>query len=208
VGHSDDDDTGETRDAGEESELLDDVDEVDLELLEIEEVALSEELESGLESFVLIDDWDLATSRAETLDVMVDALRELEDDAEIEQWVAQYGDRDFHLAQERDGRLVISDVFPVSGVVGFIPRSIVRMLSTELVLQGEDDREGWLESLSALSSEWLALLSDEEKMVGHLIRAHELPLDETAGELSDLVSRHAVLHTAGDDADDTDDDQD
>jgi len=148
---------------------------------------------------------DLATSRAETLDVMVDALRELEDDAAIEEWVAQYGDRDFHLAQERDGRLVVSDVFPVSGVVGFIPRSIVRMLSTELLFQGEDDREGWLESLSALSSEWLALLSDEEKMVGHLIRAHELPVNETTGDLGDLVGQHATLHAVG--ADDEDDDE-
>jgi len=177
----------------------------ELDLLDVEEVPLSDELESGLESFVLIEDWDLATSRAETLDVMVDALRELEDDAAIEEWVAQYGDRDFHLAQERDGRLVISDVFPVSGVVGFIPRSIVRMLSTELLLQDEDDREGWLESLSALSSEWLALLSDEEKMVGHLIRAHELPVNETTGDLGDLVGQHATLHAVG--ADDEDDDE-
>jgi hypothetical protein len=137
--------------------------------------------------------------------VMVDGLRELEDDAAIEEWVAQYGDRDFHLAQERDGRLVVSDVFPVSGVVGFIPRSIVRMLSTELLLQDEDDREGWLESLSALSSEWLALLSDEEKMVGHLIRAHELPVNETTGDLGDLVGQHATLHAVG--ADDEDDDE-
>ena len=190
MGHSDD--TDETPADGEEVDLL-----------EIEEVPLSDELESGLESFVLIEDWDLATSRAETLDVMVDALRELEDDAAIEEWAAQYGDRDFHLAQERDGRLVISDVFPVSGVVGFIPRSIVKMLSTELLLQGEDDREGWLESLSALSSEWLALLSDEEKMVGHLIRAHELPVNETTGELGDLVGHHASLHAVG--ADDEDD---
>jgi hypothetical protein len=196
VGHSDD--TDETPADGEEVDLL-----------EIEEVPLSDELESGLESFVLIEDWDLATSRAETLDVMVDALRELEDDAAIEEWVAQYGDRDFHLAQERDGRLVVSDVFPVSGVVGFIPRSIVRMLSTELLLQGEDDREGWLESLSALSSEWLALLSDEEKMVGHLIRGHELPVNETTGELGDLVGLHATLHAVGaDDEDDADDDDD
>jgi len=192
VGHSDD--TDETPADGEEVDLL-----------EIEEVPLSDELESGLESFVLIEDWDLATSRAETLDVMVDALRELEDDAAIEEWVAQYGDRDFHLAQERDGRLVVSDVFPVSGVVGFIPRSIVRMLSTELLLQDEDDREGWLESLSALSSEWLALLSDEEKMVGHLIRAHELPVNETTGDLGDLVGQHATLHAVG--ADDEDDDE-
>jgi hypothetical protein len=196
VGHSDD--TDETPADGEEVDLL-----------EIEEVPLSDELESGLESFVLIEDWDLATSRAETLDVMVDALRELEDDAAIEEWVAQYGDRDFHLAQERDGRLVVSDVFPVSGVVGFIPRSIVRMLSTELLFQGEDDREGWLESLSALSSEWLALLSDEEKMVGHLIRGHELPVNETTGELGDLVGLHATLHAVGaDDEDDADDDDD
>jgi hypothetical protein len=195
VGHSDD--TDETPADGEEVDLLD-----------IEEVPLSDELESGLESFVLIEDWDLATSRAETLDVMVDALRELEDDAAIEEWVAQYGDRDFHLAQERDGRLVVSDVFPVSGVVGFIPRSIVRMLSTELLLQGEDDREGWLESLSALSSEWLALLSDEEKMVGHLIRAHELPVNETTGELGDLVGSHAALHALGADEEDDADDED
>jgi hypothetical protein len=202
----DSDDTGETS-GGEEEELLDglDGDEGDLELLDIEEVPLSGELESGLEAFVLIEDWELATSRAETLDVMVDGLRELEDDAAIEEWVAQYGDRDFHLAQERDGRLVVSDVFPVSGVVGFIPRSIVRMLSTELLLQDEDDREGWLESLSALSSEWLALLSDEEKMVGHLIRAHELPVNETTGDLGDLVGQHATLHAVG--ADDEDDDE-
>jgi hypothetical protein len=192
VGDSDDtlDDDGE--------EGLPDGDDGDLDLLDIEEVPLSDELERALEAFVLIDDWDLATSRSETLDVLVDSLRELEDDAAIEEWVAQYGDRDFHLAQERDGRLVVSDVFPVSGVVGFIPRSIVRMLSAELLLQDEDDREGWLESLSSLSSEWLALLSDEEKMVGHLIRAHELPLASTAGELGDLIGRHATLHRPAD----------
>jgi hypothetical protein len=182
----------------EEVELLDG-DNGDLDLFDIEEVPLSDELEGALEAFVLIDDWELATSRAETLDVLVDGLRELEGEAAIETWVAQFGDRDFHLAQERDGRLVISDVFPLSGVVGFIPRSIVRMLSMELMLQDEDDREGWLESLSSLSSEWLALLSDEEKMVGHLIRAHQLPVDETAGELGDLVGRHASLHAVGDD---------
>jgi hypothetical protein len=197
VGDSDETSAG-GEEGGEEEELLAG-DSADLELLDIEEVPLSDELESGLEAFVLIEDWELATSRAETLDVMVDGLRELEDDAAIEEWVALYGDRDFHLAQERDGRLVVSDVFPVSGVVGFIPRSIVRMLSTELLVQGEDDREGWLESLSALSSEWLALLSDEEKMVGHLIRAHELPVDETTGDLGDLVGRHAALHIVDDD---------
>ena len=198
MGDSDDtlDDDGE--------EGLGDEDDGDVDLLDIEEVPLSDELERALEAFVLIDDWDLATSRSETLDVLVDGLRELEDDAAIEEWAAQYGDRDFHLAQERDGRLVISDVFPVSGVVGFIPRSIVRMLSAELLIQNEDDREGWLESLSTLSSEWLALLSDEEKMVGHLIRAHGLPLGATTGELGDLIGRHATLHRADDDAEDED----
>jgi hypothetical protein len=192
----DSDETGETLGDNGEQELPDD-DEGGLDLFELEEIPLSDELERALEAFVLIEDWDLATSRAETLDVLVDGLRELEDDAAIEEWVAQYGDRDFHLAQERDGRLVISDVFPMSGVVGFIPRSILRLLSAELLLQDEDDREGWLESLSSLSSEWLALLSDEEKMVGHLIRAHEVSPDETAGELGDLIGRHAMLHAAG-----------
>ena len=186
-------------------EPFDELDEpLDDEGEEEEEVPLSPELQGELEGFVLIQDWDLAVSRAETLDILADGLRELEDDTAIEEWVAEHGERDFHLAQERDGRLVISDVFPVSLVVGFIPRSIVRMLSAELLIQNEDDREGWLESLSTLSSEWLALLSDEEKMVGHLIRAHGLSLGATTGELGDLIGRHATLHRADDDAEDED----
>ena len=178
-------------------------------ILEIEEVPLSDELEAALEAFVLIEDWDLAVSRAETLDVLVDGLRELEDGDGVDQWVAEYGDRDFHLAQERDGRLVISDVFPVTGVVGFIPKSIVRTIAAELVAQPEEDQEGWMEALSELSTEWLSLLSDEEKMVGHLIRAHELPVEETVGDMGALVGRHATLHaTAGDLDDDLDEDLD
>ena len=82
MGDSDDtlDDDGE--------EGLRDGDDGDLDLLDIEEVPLSGELERALEAFVLIDDWDLATSRSETLGVLVDSLRELEDDAAIEEWVA------------------------------------------------------------------------------------------------------------------------
>jgi hypothetical protein len=196
--------SGETLGDDEEEGLLDGDGGDLLDLLDVEEVPLSGELEASLEAFVLIEDWDLATSRAETLDVLVDGLRELEDDAAVEEWVAQFGDRDFHLAQERDGRLVISDVFPVSGVVGFIPRSIVRMLSAELMLQDEDDREGWLEVLSSLSSEWLALLSDEEKMVGHLIRGHAVALEATTGELGGLISKHAALHARDGEDDDPD----
>lgn len=204
-------DSDDTLGGDEDEEELDgdadDLDEDEIELVEVEDVPLSDELERALDTFILIDNWDLAVSRSETLDVLVDGLRELEDDEALEEWVATYGDRDFHLAQERDGRLVISDVFPVTGVVGFIPRSIVRLLSAEMMLQGEEDREGWLESLSELSSEWLALLSDEEKMVGHLIRAHELPVPETAGELSSLISRHAALHAEpGEDDEDEDPD--
>ena len=161
---------------------------------EEEEVPLSPELLAELEGFVLIEDWDLAVSRAETLDILADGLRELEDDTATEEWVAEYGERDFHLAQERDGRLVISDVFPVTGVVGFIPKAVVRLLSQELLGQPEEDREAWVESLSDLASEWLSLLSDEEKMVGHLIRAHGLASDETAEDQASLVATHAGLH--------------
>jgi len=176
-------------------EPFDELDEpLDDEGEEEEEVPLSPELQGELEGFVLIQDWDLAVSRAETLDILADGLRELEDDTAIEEWVAEHGERDFHLAQERDGRLVISDVFPVTGVVGFIPKLLVRLLSQELLAQPEEDREGWVESLSDLASEWLSLLSDEEKMVGHLIRAHGLAAGETAEDQASLVATHAGLH--------------
>jgi hypothetical protein len=178
-----------------DAELLEDDDELDEAAEEEEgEVPLSAELRAELGSFVLIEDWDLSVSRAETLDVLADALQELEDDASTEEWVAEYGERDFHLAQERDGRLVISDVFPVAGVVGFIPKALVRLLTRELLAQAEEDREGWVESLSDLVSEWLSLLSDEEKMVGHLIRAHGLGAEDTDEDHAGLIARHAGLH--------------
>jgi hypothetical protein len=160
----------------------------------VNDVVLSPELLAELEAFVLIESWDLALSRAETLEFLADTLQDLEDDTGVEDWVAEYGDRDFHLAQERDGRLVISDVFPVTGVVGFIPRALVRLLSRELLDQPEDDRETWVESLSDLASEWLSLLSDEEKMVGHLVLAHGLGLDVLAEDQASLVAAHAGLH--------------
>lgn len=173
---------------------LDDDDELD-DLDDIG-VPLSEGLERELAAFVLIGDADLAVSRAETLDLMVDALRELEEDEAIEEWVSDYGDSDFHLAQGRDGQLVISDVFPVTGVIGFIPKAIVKLVSTELMEQDEDDRVSWLETLSELTTDWAALLSDEEKMVGHLIRAHEVGAGGVDGDQDDLIARHAELHAA------------
>jgi hypothetical protein len=177
-----------------------DLDDEELEELDDEEFAevpLSEALEGELAAFILIDEGDLAVSRAETLDFLIDTLRDLEDDDDIEGWVEQFGNRDFHLSQERDGRLVFSDVFPIAGVLGLIPKAIMSSVSTELIAQSEGDREGWLESLSDLIAEWFLLLTDEEKMVGHLIRAHELPVERTADEQAILVATHAALHAAG-----------
>lgn len=168
----------------------------DEEDLDDEGVPLSDDLEAVLAEFVLIADVDLSISRAETLDLMVDALRELEEDEAVVEWVADYGDSDFHLAQGRDGQLIISDIFPVTGVIGFIPKAIVRLVSAELMEQSEDDRESWLESLSELTTDWAALLADEEKLVGHLIRAHDLSSDDTTGEQDELIAQHAVLHAA------------
>ncbi|HWD09647.1 MAG TPA: hypothetical protein VHA57_11205 [Actinomycetota bacterium] len=173
---------------------LEDDDEIDEEGDELE-VPVSEELETQLQGFVIIENWELAISRAETLDFLVDNLRELEDEDAVDEWVQQYGERDFHLSQERDGRLVITDVFPVSGaLLGLIPKAVIAPLFAELTAQSDDDLEGWLESLSDLIGDWLLLLTDEEKMVGHLIRAHELPVGNTAEEQEVLVIRHAELH--------------
>lgn len=194
-------DDGEWEDEGEVVEIdvsddgdLEDDDEIDEEGDELE-VPVSEELETQLQSFVIIENWELAISRAETLDFLVDNLRELEDEDAVDEWVQQYGERDFHLSQERDGRLVITDVFPVSGaLLGLIPKAVIAPLFAELTAQEDDDREGWLESLSDLIGDWLLLLTDEEKMVGHLIRAHQLPVGSTAEEQEVLVIAHAELH--------------
>jgi hypothetical protein len=179
----------------EEDDELDD-DELDVELEEeLEPVPVSEALEAELEAFVLIENWELAVSRAETLDFLVDSLRELEDEDAVDQWIGQYGNRDFHLSQERDGRLVITDVFPSSGLLlGLVPKIVIGPIFAELSAQSEDDREGWLESLADLIGDWLLLLTDEEKIVGHLIRAHEVAAEDVAGGHEELVATHAGLH--------------
>lgn len=169
-----------------------------------QEVPVTAELEEALEAFVLIPDWDLAISRAETFDYVVESLRDLEDDDALESWVKQYRGRDFHLAQERDGRLVVTDVFPVAGVLGLIPRSVLDSVLDELMTQPEDDRPAWIESLGEVIGDWVLLLSDEEKMVGHLIRAHGVSAGRTAGELADLAALHAELHGGLDSDDDPD----
>jgi hypothetical protein len=185
----------------------DDLDgELDEDLDDLDEVPLSDALEQILTTFILIENGELAVSRAETLDFLIDTLRDLEEDEDLEAWVAAYGSKDFHLSQERDGRLIFSDVFPVSGVLGYIPKAVMSGLSAELLGQDEDDREGWLETLSDLIAEWFLLLTDEEKMVGHLIRAHGLSVENTASEHDALVGAHAELHAGVDDEDDVEDD--
>jgi hypothetical protein len=187
---------GEVEVLGEEEDDDLDDDELDEDLEEeLEPVPVSEALEAELEAFVLIENWELAVSRAETLDFLVDSLRELEDEDAVDEWVRQYGNRDFHLSQERDGRLVITDVFPSSGLLlGLVPKIVIGPIFAELSAQSEDDREGWLESLADLIGDWLLLLTDEEKIVGHLIRAHEVAAEDVAGGHEELVATHASLH--------------
>lgn len=197
-----DDDDDETLEEELDEELEDDEDEGGEWEGDELDVPVSAEVEEALEAFVLIPDWDLALSRAETFDYVVETLRDLEDDDALEAWVDQYRGRDFHLAQERDGRLVISDVFPVSGVLGLIPRAVLDPVLDELMAQPEDDRPAWVESLGEVIGDWVLLLSDEEKMVGHLIRAHEVESGKTRGELGDLAALHAELHSGFDDGED------
>lgn len=196
-GEWEDEDEGVEVDVTDDDELEDeeDDDELDEEGDGLIEVPVSEELEVRLQNFVIIENWELAISRAETLDFLIDNLRELEDEDAVGEWVQQYGERDFHLSQERDGRLVITDIFPASGaLLGLIPKVVIAPLFAELTAQSDDDREGWLETLSDLIGDWLLLLTDEEKMVGHLIRAHEMPAENTAEDHEVLVAAHAELH--------------
>jgi hypothetical protein len=179
-----------------ESELdgpdLDESDEADAGEREFD--PLTPELEAHLGAFVLIEDVDLAVSRLETLDYLVDMLRDLEDADDVAEWTVQFGDRDFHLVQERSGRLVVTDIFPVSGLLGLIPREVINLVSAELADQSEDDQELWIETLGDLVAESLALVADEEKMVGHLVRAHGLTAEQVSGDHPALVAVHVALH--------------
>ena len=75
-----------------------------------------------------------------------------------------------------------------------LPEELVGMLERELLLLPIRVRLEALVAAADLVTEWADLVADQEKLLGHLVLAHEEPQQGTEHEL--LVARHAELHSS------------
>jgi hypothetical protein len=73
-----------------------------------------------------------------------------------------------------------------------LPEELVTVLERELLLLPVRVRLEALVAAADLVDEWAALVSDHEKLLGHLVLAHAEP--QQARDHEPLVSRHAQLH--------------
>lgn len=76
-----------------------------------------------------------------------------------------------------------------------LPEELVTVLERELLLLPLRVRLEALVAAADLVSGWSDLVSDHEKLLGHLLLAHAEP--QVARGHEELVDRHAVLHVAG-----------
>lgn len=76
-----------------------------------------------------------------------------------------------------------------------LPEELVAVLERELLLLPLRVRLEALVAAADLVSGWSDLVSDHEKLLGHLLLAHAEP--QAARGHEELVDRHAVLHVAG-----------
>ena len=76
-----------------------------------------------------------------------------------------------------------------------LPEELVTVLERELLLLPVRVRLEALVAAADLVSEWADLMADHEKLLGHLVLAHDEPQESTGHE--GLVSRHGALHADG-----------
>jgi hypothetical protein len=73
-----------------------------------------------------------------------------------------------------------------------LPESLVTVLERELLLLPVRVRLEALVAAADLVAEWVDLIADHEKLLGHLVLAHAEPQDPLGHEA--LVARHGTLH--------------
>lgn len=145
-----------------------------------DEVDLEEEARWAAEAGLSLDEVEAGYEDDEE-DEEDFALTGLGDDEEL-------GELDVLL--EREG-LVEDDEDPRA----LLPEDLVAVLERELLLLPVRVRLEALVAAADLVATWADLVADQEKLLGHLVLAHEEP--QRATEHEAMAGRHALLHAGG-----------
>lgn len=155
---------------------------------------MPERLVSVLTAFILVDDFDLATQRIEGLQVLLEEWDECHSMSDFDLWKDMYGRRSLILERDERGNLHRGGSLDPSAPV--VPESVVAALARSVLPEGPTDRVRRIEGFRELLADWEPYFTDEEKLLGHLVRVHGL--DKSAlfvAPHDHLLKWHAKAHS-------------
>lgn len=152
--------------------------------------ALGPSVVEVLESFVLIDDAPTAWARLDALQYLIDDFDDASDD-DRETWMNRRMGRPFHLGAASDGSFVETEA--QSAALSTVPTSLVELLISEVFDCAHDDQPPAQWAIRFVIADWYRLLVDDEKLVGHLVRHHDVSFGLDEDHFA-LIRRHAEVH--------------
>lgn len=149
-----------------------------------------------LEAFAFEDlQWEAQDARIETLLYLCEVWSNIAFD---EGAVARVCDRsnigDYILDQREDGVLVPLTKESGNDSVYVIPAKLFETLKLEILAKSLNQRIDRIENLTTLIKDWQEILLDLEKLVGHLLIAHEYSTRRNDIEMDSLRKIHAAAH--------------
>jgi hypothetical protein len=158
-----------------------------------------EGLAEALEEYILTpnhDDLYGNPGRMGAVNLLFDQLTEIFDDRRLRpKWEAVHKDRGFKVAPDENG------AFREAALIGHektevaeVPDHIINALISEVLGKPRQERYAALMATNHLVNEWIDLVIDGEKLLGHLLRVHASSTEVATLPDSDLWSIHSRLH--------------
>lgn len=161
-------------------------------------VELPSSVTSALEGFILIEDWQLACERIDAIEALLEeGWAQLGGEDDLSGWLNGFEGMPYVLIEGPDGSWIRPtgphqvEVHKVE-----IPNELLGILSDDVLTASEPDRSGRMHSLSGLVGEWMGLFVDQEKLLGHLLKAHSQPAQLVGADDVELARAHADIHRA------------
>lgn len=168
-------------------------DDGEIELYHDPEKDLPHELVVVLEQAILVPDPEAGAELIKALELFVEAWREFEDTDEAESWADQFGKSDLVVQKSADGTIVLSNQGTPYVTVS---RNCVELLADLVLRQDEAERVARIEALADMLGNWMLLLVDDEKLIGHLVKIHGAGSEIGTFDHEDLCNMHSAFHKA------------
>lgn len=137
--------------------------------------------------------------RMDTLGLLIGELHDLVDSTSAAaEWVKVHKGKSWSAGRDSRGELKkwqgAADK-PPPGLTS-IPPEVLRIFEALLTDPDPDRRYVELDSIETIMLDTQAVYIDDEKLLGHLVRTHDVPINNIAASNEAQLAQHAALHMA------------